>query len=259
MKTVLFSLSLALGLAVSAAAEMHTSAVDYKDGAAALEGYVAYDSSGPARRPGVLVVHEWMGLDAYAKSRADQLARLGYVAFAADIYGKGIRPATAGEAAAQAAVYRADGKLMRSRINAALAELRKQPGVDPAKTAVIGYCFGGGAALELARSGADILGAASFHGNLDTPNPDDARNIKGKIIAFHGAEDPFISTTALAGFQAEMRNAGVDWQLNIYGGAAHRFSSPEAGSDIKSGLAYNEKADRRSWAALLAFFAEIFK
>ena len=262
MKTLILSVSLpllALGLAASAAAEVRSGSYDYKDGDAQLEGYVAYDSSGTAKKPGVLVVHEWMGLEAYAKSRADQLAKLGYVAFAADIYGKGIRPANTEEAAKQAGLYRADRKLMRSRINAALAELRKQPGVDPAKIAVIGYCFGGGVALELARSGADVLGAASFHGNLDTPNPDDAKNIKGKIIAFHGADDPYVSTTAVAAFQAEMRNAGADWQLNIYGGAVHRFSNPTAGSDVKSGAAYNEKADRRSWQALQAFFAEIFK
>ena len=262
MKTLILSVSLpllALGLAASAAAEVHAWTYDYKDGDAQLEGYVAYDSPGTAKKPGVLVVHEWLGLDAYARSRADQLARLGYVAFAADIYGKGIRPANTEEAGKQAGLYRADRKLMRSRINAALAELRKQPGVDPAKIAVIGYCFGGGVALELARSGADVLGAASFHGNLDTPNPDDAKNIKGKIIAFHGADDPYVSTAAVAGFQAEMRGAGVDWQLNIYGGAVHRFSNPSAGSDVKSGAAYNEKADRRSWQALQAFFAEIFK
>lgn len=115
-----------------------------------------------------------------------------------------------------------------------------------------------GVALELARSGADILGAASFHGNPDTPDPKDAENIKGKIIAFHGADDPYVSTAAVAAFQDEMRGAGADWQLNIYGGAVHRFSNPAAGGDNKSGAAYNEKADRRSWKALQAFFAEIF-
>jgi dienelactone hydrolase len=262
MKPIILSVTLpllALGLAASAAAEVHSWTYAYQDGDAPLEGYVAYDSSGTVKKPGVLVVHEWMGLDAYARSRADQLAKLGYVAFAADIYGKGIRPATTEEAAAQAAIYRADRKLMRSRITAALTELRRQPGVDPAKIAVIGYCFGGGVALELARSGADILGAASFHGNLDTPSPDDAKNIKGKVIAFHGADDPYVSTGTVADFQAEMRSAGVDWQMNIYGGAVHRFSNPSAGSDVKSGAAYNEKADRRSWAALQAFFAEIFR
>ena len=261
MKTFILAVSvpvLALGLAATAAAQLHTWTYAYKDGDAPLEGYVACESSGAAKKPGVLVVHEWLGVDPYIRSRADQLAKLGYVAFAADIYGKGIRPANTVEAAAQAAIYRADRKLMRSRINAALTELRKQPGVDPAKIAVIGYCFGGGVALELARSGADILGAASFHGNLDTPDPDDAKNIKGRVIAFHGADDPYVSTGTVAAFQSEMRNAGVDWQMNIYGGAVHRFSNPAAGSDVKSGAAYNEKADRRSWEALQAFFAGIF-
>lgn len=261
MKTLLLAVSMplvSLGLAASAAAELHSWTYEYKDSTAALEGYVVYDSTGSGMKPGVLVVHEWMGIDPYIRSRADQLAKLGYVAFAADIYGKGIRPTTPKEAAEQAEIYRSDRKLMRARIYAALKELRKQPGVDPARIAVIGYCFGGGVALELARSGADIRGAASFHGNLDTPDPADAKNIKGKIIAFHGADDPYVSSSTVAAFQSEMRDAGVDWQMNIYGGAVHRFSNPAAGSDVKSGAAYNEKADRRSWTALQAFFAEIF-
>ena len=262
MKSILLSVSLPL-LAMSAsplfAAPVHTEDYEYSEGGVPLEGYVAYAASGPARRPGILLVHEWLGIDPYIKSRAEQLAKLGYVVFAADIYGKGVRPANSVEAARQAGIYRADRGLMRARAAAALRELKKQPHVDPAKTAVMGYCFGGGVALELARSGADIAGVASFHGNLDTPDPGDAKNIKGKVIAFHGADDPFVSSAAVAGFEEEMRSAGVDWELNVYGGAVHRFSNPFAGEDVKSGAAYNEKADKRSWRALQDFFAEIFK
>ena len=260
MKSILLSASLpllALGFAGALNAAVYTGDYDYKEGNTEMRGYAAYEKTG-GKLPGILVVHEWMGLDDYAKSRAKQLAGMGYVVLAADIYGKGVRPSTMEEAAAQAGVYRADRKLMRARAAAALAALKKLPGVDPVRPPVMGYCFGGGVALELARSGADIRGAASFHGSLDTPDPLDARNIKGKVIVFHGADDPHVTAAAVAAFEAEMRGAGADWQLNSYGGAVHRFSNPAAGGDVKSGAAYNEKADRRSWKALQAFFAEIF-
>jgi dienelactone hydrolase len=256
---ILLAAVLGLAPAVAARAAIRTAAVEYRDGETKLEGYLAYDPALKSKRPGVVIFHEWTGLGPYEKSRAEQLAKLGYVAFAGDIYGKGVRPATQQEAAAEAGKYRGDRALLRRRVTAALAELKKQPGVDPARTAAIGYCFGGGAALELARSGAELAGVASFHGTLDTTLPAEPGVVKARIAVFHGADDPFVSSTAVAGFEQEMRDAGADWQLTAYGGAVHRFSNPSAGSDVKSGAAYDAKADRRSWQALLDFFGEIFR
>ncbi|HSM93030.1 MAG TPA: dienelactone hydrolase family protein [Anaeromyxobacteraceae bacterium] len=233
--------------------------VEYRQGETVLEGYVAYDDAPAAKRPGVLVVHEWTGINPYTRRRVDQLAALGYVAFAADVYGKGVRPATPKEAAALAGRYKADRALLRARLQAALAELRRQPGVDPAKIAAIGYCFGGTGALELARSGADLLGVVSFHGGLDTPTPGDAKNIKAKVLALHGADDPFVTEAAVKGFEDEMRAAKVDWQLVKYSGAVHGFTNPDNGADTSKGAAYDADADRRSWIAMKDFFDELFR
>lgn len=249
---------LLLGLAGAGRAEILTADYDYTHAKTALRGYAAYHKD-EGLRPGVLIIHDWMGVGPYVRARAGQLAALGYVVLAADMYGKDVRPADAKEAAREAGKYRADRKLMRERAAAGLAALKQVPGVDPARVAVMGYCFGGGVALELARSGADLAGAASFHGNLDTPDAADARNIKGKIIVFHGADDPYVSSASVSALETEMRAAGVDWQLLVYGGAVHSFTNPGAGSDPAKGSAYNAAADRRSWAALQDFLAEIFK
>ncbi len=239
--------------------EVITKTIEYKHGDAVLEGFLAYDDGIQGRRPGVLVVHEWTGLNDYARSRAKQLAELGYVAFAVDMYGKGIRPTTPEEAGKQAAIYRADRQLMRDRVTAGLKVLQAQELCDPSRIAAIGYCFGGGVALELARSGADIAGVVSFHGNLDTPNPEDAKNIKGKILVQTGADDPHVPPEQVAAFAKEMDDGGVDWYLIEYGHAVHSFTNPASGDDPSRGLAYNAAADRRSWQAMRDFFAEIFK
>jgi dienelactone hydrolase len=252
-------LGAALMSSAMAHAEVKTAIVEYRQGDAVLEGLVAYDSAGPPKRPGVLVVHDWLGVDGYMKKRAEQLAALGYVAFAADIYGKGVRPTNGKEAGPVAGKFKADRALLRARAQAGLAELRKQPHVDPARVAAIGYCFGGTTALELARSGAQVLGVVSFHGGLDTPSPADAKNIKAKILALAGADDPFVPPDQVKAFEDEMRAAGVDWELVKYSGAVHSFTRPEAGSDNSKGAAYNAKADRRSWIAMKDFFEEIFK
>lgn len=232
--------------------------VEYKDGDTVLEGYLAYDTAVQGPRPGVLIIHQWKGLTGYEKKRADMLAQLGYTAFALDIYGKGIRPKSTQEASAQAGKYRNNRPLLRARAQAGLAVLQKQAQTDPKRLAAIGYCFGGTAVIELARSGADIAGAVSFHGGLDSPRPEDGKNIRCKVLALHGADDPHVSAENLAAFESEMRQAKVDWQLVKYGGAVHSFTDWTAGNDPKSGSAYNEKADHRSWAAMQQFFAEIF-
>ena len=240
-------------------AAIHTETVEYKQGDATLEGFVAYDDAIQGKHPGVLVVHQWMGLTDYEKKRAEMLAQLGYIAFCADIYGKGVRPQNTAEAGAQAGKYKSDRQLLRARVNAGLEALRHQPLVDSKRIAAIGYCFGGTTVLELARSGADVAGVVSFHGGLDAPNPDDGKNIKCKVLVCHGADDPFSSPQDIAALENEMRKGGVDWQLIKYGGAVHSFTQPMAGNDNSKGAAYNEKADKRSWETMKQFFAEIFR
>ncbi len=239
-------------------AAMHTETVEYKQGNTVLEGYLAYDDSLKDKVAGVLIMHEWTGIGPYVKKRAQQIAALGYVAFCADIYGKGIRPKDTKEAARQATIYRSDRQLMRERAKASLEELRKCKFVDAKRIAAIGYCFGGGVALELARSGADISGVVSFHGNLDTPHHDDAKNIRAKILVCHGADDPNVPVEQVTAFQNEMRSAHCDWQMNIYGNAVHSFTNPDSGNDPSRGIAYNKQADRRSWQAMVSFLREVF-
>jgi len=258
MRHLFLVLSL-LCLAVSAEAAVKTRIVEYKQGSTVLEGYLAWDDATRAKRPAVLVVHEWTGINDHIRQRTEMLAKLGYVAFAADIYGKGIRPTAPTDAATTAGIYKNDRGQMRARARAGLDELKKQKFVDTRRLAAIGFCFGGTTVLELARDGADLRGVVSFHGGLATPTPQDARNIKGKVLALHGADDPFVKADEVAAFQDEMRKGGVDWQFNSYGNAVHSFTNRAAGSDNSKGAAYNERADKRSWEAMQAFFAEIFK
>jgi dienelactone hydrolase len=253
--TLVLSSMLAAG---SASAAIHTEAVEYKQGDTTLEGWLAYDDAMSVKRPGVLIVHQWKGLTDYEKKRAEMLAKLGYVAFACDIYGKGIRPTSAQDAGAEAGKYKANRALLRQRANAGLDALKRCAQVDPKRVAAIGYCFGGTTVIELARSGADLAGVVSFHGGLDSPTPADGRNIKCKVLALHGADDPFVPVKDLAAFEDEMRSAGVDWRLIKYGGAVHSFTDWNAGTMKTQGAAYNEAADRRSWEDMKQFFAEIF-
>jgi len=254
-----FVILLALGYVVAARAQMHSKLVDYRDGDTTLQGYASYDDSIiKGKRPAVLVVHQWMGLTDYEKARADMLAKLGYNVFAVDIYGKGVRPKDTKEAGTFAGKYKSDRELLRRRVNAGLAILEQDPLTDTKKVAAIGYCFGGTAVIELARSGADIAGVVSFHGGLDSPKPADGKNIKCKVLVLHGADDPYTTPKDLAAFEEEMRNAKVDWQLVKYGGAVHSFTQKDAGNDNSKGAAYNEAADRRSWEQMKSFFAEIF-
>lgn len=238
--------------------QIHTENIDYKDGSTELEGYIAYDESFNDVRPGILVVHEWTGLNDYTKMRCEMLAKLGYFAFAVDIYGKGVRPKTPEEAGKQASIYKNDRNLLRKRMNTALDEMKKQKLVNVSKIAAIGYCFGGMGALELGRSGADIKGIVSFHGTLDTPNPDDARNIKATVLICHGADDPHVPAEQVKAFKEEMDNANVKYKFISYEGAVHSFTNPNSGSDPSKGAAYNEKADKDSWEDMKNFFGEIF-
>jgi dienelactone hydrolase len=259
MRSLLAVTMLVLGFSSAANAEVRTKVVEYKEGNTSLEGFMAWDDAAKGVRPGVLVVHEWTGLGKYVKSRAEQLAKLGYVAFCADIYGKGVRPSTPEEAGKTAAIYKGDRALTRARVSAALAQLLADPQVDPKRVAAIGYCFGGMVALELARSGANIAGTVVFHGDLSNPNPADDKNIRCKVLALQGGDDPFVTERDVEAFEARMRAAGVDWQVNQYGGAVHSYTNPDAGNDNSKGAAYNASADHRSWRAMQDFFAEIFR
>jgi dienelactone hydrolase len=239
-------------------AAITTQTAEYRDGDVTLEGFVAYDSQGDLPRPGILVFPQFKGVSDHEKGIAVRLAKLGYTAFVGDIYGKGVFHADRSKAADEAAPYFHDRAHVRTRVLAALEEIRRHSTVDARKIVAIGYCFGGMAALELARAGADILGVVTFHGDLATPTPADARNIKGRVLALHGADDIIVTPDEVAAFEKEMRDANVDWQLISYGGAVHAFTAENDPTASRQRVAYNEKADRRSWNAMRAFLDEIF-
>ena len=257
MKTSLALATLAL-LTHAAFAKIKTEIVEYKDGDTTLEGFVAYDDALDAPRPGVLVIHDWTGLQDYAKSRAQQLAELGYIAFAADIYGKGVRPTDPKECAVQAGTYKKDLPLLRRRVTLGFDQLLKRPGIDASRTAAIGYCFGGTTVLELARSGAPLAGIVSFHGGLGTTLPAAEGGVKPQVLVCHGADDPFVKPDEVAAFKAEMEKAKVKMEFIAYPGAVHSFTNPKAGDDNSKGSAYNADADKQSWTAMKGFFAKVF-
>jgi dienelactone hydrolase len=256
MKTLLTASAFVVFTAAGQAA-VHTEAVTYKHGDTVLEGHLAYDDAKTGKRPGVLVVHEWLGLNDHAKKRAEMLAELGYVAFACDMYGKGVRAAGPQDGPKLSAPFKADRKLMRARAAAGLDVLRKNSKVDSSKLAAIGFCFGGTTALELARDGTDLAGVVGFHAGLGTPLPAEPGRVKAKVLVCHGADDPHVPQPEVQAFEAEMRKAGADWELNAYGNAVHSFTNPAA-NDKAHGVAYNAEADRRSWQAMKGFFAEVF-
>ncbi|MDZ4286553.1 MAG: dienelactone hydrolase family protein [Prosthecobacter sp.] len=252
--SVLAALAMLPGLLTGAIVEKP---VEYKAGDVACEGWQAYDDATTAKRPAVLVIHQWTGISDHEKERAHRLAELGYNVLVADVYGKGIRPKppAAGE---EAGKYKSNRPMLRERLNAALSVLAKDPRTDDSKMAAMGFCFGGTAAIELARSGANVKGAVSFHGGLDSPTPADGKKIKGKVLALHGAADPFVPAKDLAAFEQEMKDSGVDYKLVQYPGAVHSFTQISAGNDNSKGAAYNEAADKASWEEMKTFFARLF-
>lgn len=243
-----------------ACAEIKTETVTYKAGNIEAHGFLAYDSSFKGKRPGILVVPEFWGLNNYPKTRARMLATLGYVAFVADMYGDGkftTDPKQASKWAGE--LLGGDRAELRTRIRAALKKLKSEPMVDPDKIAAIGYCFGGTTVLELARSGANLAGVVSFHGVLSTPVPAKPGVIKAKILVCDGAEDPLNPPAVVDGFENEMRKAKANWEVIVYGGAMHGFTNPANINSKLHGVAYNKEADQRSWRAMQDFFNEIFK
>jgi dienelactone hydrolase len=231
--------------------------VTYMDGDVKLEGYLARAQNDQTGHPSpiVLIIHQWKGLTAYERMRADMLAQLGYNAFAIDMYGQGVRPTQDADAGTEAGKYKSDPALAHKRIQAALDYAHTLKAVDTTRIAVIGYCFGGGMALEAARMGAnDVKAVVSFHGDLSTKDPVTKTGvIKASIQVNHGAEDPHVTQAQVATFEQEMRTAGADWMLTQYSGAVHSFTQKDAGNDPSKGAAYNEKADLRSWNSATDF------
>ncbi|HXQ51585.1 MAG TPA: dienelactone hydrolase family protein [Stellaceae bacterium] len=233
-----------------------TETVEYKQGSTVCEGFLAYDDAKSGKRPGILVVHEWNGMQDYMKQRSQMLAELGYVAFAPDIFGKGVRAQTMEECAKISEPYYKDRMLQRARAQAGLDVLRGNANVDPAKIVAIGYCFGGMVVLEMARAGMKVAGVVSFHGQFATPMP--AKSVSAKVLVLHGNDDPVVPPEEVLAFEKEMTDARADWQLVAYGGAKHTFTNYNLPTDLPGPAAYNEKADKRSWIAMKEFFRETF-
>ncbi len=252
MKALLHSLLAVIGSFGSLSAAIVEQPLEYKAGDVLCEGWQAYDDAVSGKRPGVLVVHQWTGISDHEKEAARKLAALGYNVLVADIYGKGIRPQPPA-AGKEAGKYKGDRPLLRARVNAALDVLSRDARTDAAKLAATGYCFGGTTVIELARSGAKVKGVVSFHGGLDSPTPADGKNIPAKVLALHGAEDPYVPAKDVAAFEAEMKASGVEYVLIKYLGAVHSFTHKAAGSDTSKGAAYNATADRDSWIEMEKF------
>lgn len=235
-----------------------TRTIDYDCAGTPLQGYLASPGGGGGRRPAVLLVHEWSGVGEHVCERARQVAgELGYHGFAVDVYGRGIRPESVEDCSATMMIYVNDRELLCRRLQAALAWIRAQPDVDATRIAILGYCFGGLAALELARSGADLRLAASFHGNLSHRAPAARGAVRCPVVAFHGADDPLVTQDVVAAFQREMTDAGADWTVVQFGGAVHSFTN-RAAADRGFGIEYHAAADRRSFAMLAQYLAEAF-
>ncbi len=254
----LLAVSLVACYAGLARAEVKTKEVTYTHGGTAFKGHLAWDDAAKGKRPGVLVVHEFWGLNDYARQRAEQLAGLGYVAFACDMYGEGQVTEHPEEAAQFAAAVRQNVPEWQARAQAALKVLRDDERVDPGKLAAIGYCFGGSTALELAYSGADLAAVVTFHAALPVPDETQARAIKAKVLINHGAADAFIPEETCQKVRAALEAAKVDYEFIYYGGAVHSFTVPGSEKVGRKGMAYDAAADRRSWLEMLRLFDEVF-
>jgi dienelactone hydrolase len=251
-----FSLTASFLLTGPAAAAVKTEEVKYTFDGVEFVGLVAYDDGSTAKRPGVLVVHEWWGLNAHAKERAKMLAQEGYVALACDMYGAGRTTEHPTDAQKMANAVRANVDVWRGRAAAALDVLKKHPMVDATKLAAIGFCFGGSTALQLAYAGADLKAVVTFHAALPTPKPAEAKAIKAKLLVCHGAADKFVPDESIAKFRTAMSEAGVPLTFEAYPGVVHSFTAPEADKVGNPGMKYDRAADEKSWASMKKLFAE---
>ena len=252
-------LAVSLGVfgASMAQAEVKTKAVEYRDGDTVLKGWLAWDDAATEKRPGVLVIHEWWGLNDYAKGQAERLAAEGYVAFALDMYGDDKvtnHPEQAGEWMKQ---ITANIDAWTRRAQAGLDTLKAQEQVDTENMAAVGYCFGGATVMQMAYVGADVDAVVSFHGSLP-PAPESVTSITPRVLIAHGRDDGFIPADRIVAFKEGLDRIGADWEMTTYSGARHGFTNPGAGEYGLDGLAYNETADKRSWAAMMMMFEEVF-
>ena len=256
MRTLLLA---AVLLASSSFAKVVSKPIAYELGATKFEGVLIFDDAVKTPRPGLVLVPNWMGINAPNLKQAEEVAGDKYVVFVADMYGKTTRPKDMAEAGKAATAVKGDRKLMRERINKALEVLiaqAKAASIDTAKVGAVGFCFGGTSVLELARSGAKVAAVISIHGGLDTPNLDDAKAIKARVLALSGADDPNVPPEQVAAFEGEMRKAKVDWQLVSFGNAVHSFTDPDANAPGQA--QYNPTVAKRAYKMMNDYFAEAF-
>ncbi|MBD1548033.1 dienelactone hydrolase family protein [Roseibium aggregatum] len=244
--------------AFGAQAEVQTKTIEYKDGDTVLKGVLAWDDAMSGKQPGVLVVHEWWGLNDYAKSRAEALAKEGYVAFALDMYGDDKVTEHGKEAGEWMKQITSNIEAWQARAQAGLDVLKAQDNVDGGKVAAIGYCFGGATVMQMAYAGADVQAVVSFHGSLP-PAPETVTSIKPQVLVAHGRDDAFIPAERIDAFQKGLDRTNANWEMMIFSGARHAFTNPDAGDYGMDNLQYNETADKRSWSAMLEVFGETLK
>jgi dienelactone hydrolase len=245
--------------ALPAGAEVQDRTVEYRDGDTRLRGYLYWDDRYEKKRPGVLVVHEWWGLNAYARMRARMLAEAGYVAFAPDMYGDNRVTEHADQAKGWMQQITANQAAWQQRARLGLEQLKGAEQVNPERLAAIGYCFGGSTVMQMAYAGMDVKGVASFHGSLPPADEAQQKNIRAHILVAHGDADSFVPAERITAFKAALNAAGADWEMDIYGGARHAFTVPDAERKGIDNLKYDPRADRRSWQRLLGFLDEVLR
>jgi len=258
VRECLVAMGLTMALAAPSLAEVKTRVIDYKQGETDLQGLIAWNDQSTGKRPGVVIVHEWWGHNEHARNQARRLAEAGYVAFALDMYGKGKVATHPDDANRFMSEATKDPAVVKARFDAALAQLKSDPHVDPTKIAAIGYCFGGGVVLNMAAAGEDLAAVATFHGALSALGPVAPGAIKGRVLVMTGADDPLVPPDQVDAFRKKMAEAGVKSEVVILPGAKHSFTNPDAGKAGMPQLAYNAEADKASWADLLAFLKSTF-
>ena len=251
---------LLMAATLQAQAAMRTREVDWTIDGKPFRGVLVYDDAGAKSRPGLVMVPNWMGVNASAVEKAKAVAGKDYVVLVADVYGRDLRPKDAKEAGKAAGVLRGDRALLRSRMQKAFDTLRAQASapLDASRFGVFGFCFGGTAALELARAGAPLAGVVALHAGIDTTLPAQASALKAPVLVLNGAADKGVSREAVAKFQDEMTRAGADWQFVDFGGAVHCFAEPDAGNDPSSNCRYDERSAKRAYRMMADFFSERF-